>query len=61
MLSLACRDLGIMDCCEYVATGETEEELWERRCRAHNKSAWHERCYITPQFKESYKRYIKYS
>jgi hypothetical protein len=27
MLSLAYRDLGIMDC-EYVATGETEEELW---------------------------------
>jgi predicted small metal-binding protein len=26
MLSLACRDIGIMDC-EYVARGETEEEL----------------------------------
>ena len=29
MLSLACHDLGIMDC-EYVARGETEEELVEK-------------------------------
>ena len=27
MLSLACRDIGIMDC-EYVARGETAEEFW---------------------------------
>ena len=42
MLSLACRDIGIMDC-EYVARGETEEEFGER-LRAHNKGAWHGRC-----------------
>jgi len=28
MLSLACRDVGIMDC-DYVSSGETEEELWK--------------------------------
>ncbi|PWU82051.1 MAG: hypothetical protein DLM72_03815 [Candidatus Nitrosopolaris wilkensis] len=27
MLSLTCRDVGIMDC-KYVARGDTEEELW---------------------------------
>jgi len=27
MLSLVCRDIGIMDC-EYIARGETEEEFW---------------------------------
>ena len=43
MLSLACHDIGIMDS-EYVARGETEEELVGRRYRAHNKSVWHRRC-----------------
>ena len=28
MLSLACRDVGIMGC-DYVSSGETEEELWK--------------------------------
>jgi len=29
MFSLACRDVGIKDC-EYVASGDTEEELWKK-------------------------------
>ena len=28
MLSLACRDAGVKDC-DYVAKGETEDELWK--------------------------------
>jgi hypothetical protein len=42
MLSLACHDIGIW--IPNAARGETEEELVGRRCRAHNKSAWHRRC-----------------
>ena len=60
MLSLACRDLGIMDC-EYIATGETEEELWGEGADHITKVHGTEDADITPQFKESYKRYIKYS
>ena len=60
MLSLACRDLGIMDC-EYIATGETEEELWGEGAEHIIKVHGTEDADITSQFKESYKRYIKYS
>ena len=51
MLSLACRDLGIMDC-EYVATGETEEELWGEGADHITKVHGTEDADITPQFKE---------
>lgn len=60
MLSLACRDVGIMDC-EYVASGETEEELWKNGTEHIIKVHGTEDADITPRFKESYKRYIKYS
>jgi predicted small metal-binding protein len=60
MLSLACRDLGIMDC-GYIATEETEEEWWGEGAEHIIKVHGTEDDDITPQFKESYKRYIKYS
>ena len=60
MLSLACRDVGIIDC-EYVASGESEEELWKNGTEHIIKVHGTEDADITPQFKESYKRYIKYS
>ncbi len=60
MLSLACRDAGVMDC-DYVARGETEEELWgngtEHIIKVHGMKAED----ITPQFKHSHKQYIKHS
>jgi predicted small metal-binding protein len=52
MLSLACRDAGVKDC-DYLAKGETEEELWkagtEHVIKVHGMKAGD----ITPQFKES--------
>ena len=51
MLSLACRDIGIMYC-EYVATGETEEELWGEGAEHIIKVHGTEDAGITPQFKE---------
>jgi predicted small metal-binding protein len=47
--------------CEYVARGETEEELWGEGVEHIIKVHGTEDADITPQFKESYKRYIKYS
>ena len=60
MLSLACRDVGLTDC-EFVATGETEDELWEEGSEHILKIHGTEDADITPQFKERYRRYIKYS
>jgi predicted small metal-binding protein len=46
--------------CDYVAKGETEEELWrdgtEHLIKAHGVKAED----ITPQFKHYYKQYIKH-
>jgi len=60
MLSLACRDAGVMDC-DYVAKGMTEEELWrdgaEHIIKVHGMKAGD----ITPQFRQSHKQYIKHS
>lgn len=60
MLSLACRDAGVVDC-DFVARGMTEEELWrdgtEHIIKAHGMKAED----ITPQFKQSHKQYIKHS
>ena len=60
MLSLACRDAGVMDC-DFVAKGMTEEELWrdgtEHIIKVHGMNAED----ITPQFKQSHKQYIKHS
>jgi predicted small metal-binding protein len=60
MLSLACRDVGIKNC-DYVTSGETEEELWKNGAEHIIKVHGTEDADITPQFKESYKRYIKHS
>jgi predicted small metal-binding protein len=59
MLSLGCRDTGAgVLGCEYVAKGETEEELWrdgtEHLIKAHGMKAED----ITPQFKYHYKQYV---
>jgi predicted small metal-binding protein len=60
MFSLACRDAGVKDC-DYVAKGETEEELWkdgtEHVIKVHGKKAED----VTPQFKDSHRSYIKRS
>ena len=60
MLSLACRDAGVVDC-DFVAKGMTEEELWrdgtEHIIKVHSMKAED----ITPQFKQSHKQYIKHS
>lgn len=60
MLSLACRDAGVVDC-DFVARGMTEEELWkdgeEHIINVHGMKAED----ITPQFKQSHKQYIKHS
>ena len=46
--------------CDYVAKGETEEELWrdgtEHLIKVHDMKAED----ITPQFKYHYKQYIKH-
>jgi predicted small metal-binding protein len=60
MLSLAGRDTGASKIeCDYVARGNTEEELWkdgtEHIVKAHGMKTED----ITPQFKNYYKRYIK--
>ena len=57
MLSLACRDAGVKDC-DYVAKGETEEELWKDGTQhVHDMKAED----VSPEFKESHKPYIKHS
>ena len=61
MLSLGCRDTGAGALgCDYVAKGETEEELWrdgtEHIIKAHGMKVED----ITPQFKHYYKQYIKH-
>jgi predicted small metal-binding protein len=61
MLSLGCRDTGAgVLGCDYVAKGETEEELWrdgtEHLIKAHGVKAED----ITPQFKYYYRQYIKH-
>ena len=60
MLSLACRDAGVVDC-DFVAKGMTEEELWrdgtEHIIKVYGMKAED----ITPQFKQSHKQYIKHS
>jgi predicted small metal-binding protein len=60
MLSLACRDIGMVDC-EFVATGNTEEELWKKGSEHILKIHGTEDADITPQFKQKYSQYIKYS
>jgi predicted small metal-binding protein len=60
MLSLACRDAGVKDC-DYVARGETEEELWkdgtQHVVKVHGMKAED----VTQQFKDSHRPYIKHS
>ena len=61
MLSLGCRDTGAgVLGFDYVAKGETEEELWidgtEHLIKVHGVKAED----ITPQFKSYYKQYIKH-
>ena len=61
MLSLGCRDTGAgVLGCEYVAKGESEEELWrdgtEHLIKVHGVKAED----ITPQFKHYYRQYIKH-
>ncbi len=56
-----CRDTGAgVLGCDYVAKGETEEELWidgtEHLIKVHGVKAED----ITPQFKSYYKQYIKH-
>jgi predicted small metal-binding protein len=51
MFSLACRDVGIKDC-EYVASGDTEEELWKNGTAHIIKVHGREDADIAPQFKE---------
>ena len=55
MLSLACRDAGVKDC-DYVAKGETEEDLWKDGgtqlvIKVHGMKTED----VTPEFKESHK------
>jgi len=57
MLSLACRDAGVKDC-DYVAKGETEDELWKDGVcviKVHGMKAED----VTPEFKDSHRPYIK--
>lgn len=58
MLSLACRDAGVKDC-DYVAKGETEDELWKDATghviKVHSMKAED----VTSQFKDSHRPYIK--
>ena len=61
MLSLGCRDTGAgVLGCEYVAKGETEEDLWrdgtEHLIKTHGMKVED----ITPQFKHHYRQYIKH-
>jgi predicted small metal-binding protein len=60
MLSLGCRDTGAgVLGCDYVAKGETEEELregTEHLIKVHGMKVED----ITPQFKNYYKQYIKH-
>lgn len=62
MLSLSCLDTGakVIEC-DYVARGNTEEELWrdgtEHLVKVHGMKIED----ITPQFKNFYKQYIKHS
>jgi predicted small metal-binding protein len=60
MLSLACRDAGVKDC-NYVAKGETEEDLWKDGTQHVIKVHGMKTEDVTPEFKESHKPYIKYS
>jgi predicted small metal-binding protein len=57
MLSLACRDVGVD--CDYVAKGETEEELWrdgtEHAVRDHGIN----REDVNEKFKEDHRSFIK--
>ena len=60
MLSLACRDAGVKDC-DYVARGETEEELWkdgtQHVVKVHGMKAED----VTQQFKDSHRPYSNHS
>ncbi len=46
---------------EYMARGETEEEFWGVAVEHIIKVDGTEDADITPQFKETYERYVKYS
>jgi predicted small metal-binding protein len=62
MMSLSCRDTAAkVVACDYVAKGETEEELWEDSTE-HAVTVHGMRIEdITPQFKNHYKQFIKHS
>ena len=60
MLSLACRDAGVKDC-DYVAKGDTEEELWKDGTQHVMKVHGMKVEDVTPQFKDSHRPYIKRS
>jgi predicted small metal-binding protein len=62
MLSLSCRDTAAKKFeCDYVATGMTEEELWDKSIE-HGVSVHGLRIEdVTHQFKNYYKQFIKRS
>ena len=59
MLSLACRDVGVD--CDYVAKGETEEELWRDGTEHAVRDHGFKREDVNEQFKAEHKSFIKRS
>jgi len=58
MLTLACKDAGVTDC-DYVAKGETEEELWRDGTEHVIKVHGFKREDITEEFKSQHSSLIK--
>jgi predicted small metal-binding protein len=59
MLSLACRDVGVD--CDYVAKGETEEELWADGTEHVIRDHGFKREDVNEKFKAEHKSFIKKS
>jgi predicted small metal-binding protein len=61
MLTIACRDAGVPDC-DYVAKGETEEELMKDAGQhAVRDHGYKEEEIMTPEMKEKIRSHIKRS
>jgi len=58
MLTLACKDAGVTDC-DYVAKGETEEELWGDGTEHVVKVHGFKQEDITEEFKSQHSSLIK--
>lgn len=58
MLTLACKDAGVTNC-DYVAKGETEEELWRDGTEHVVKDHGFKREDITEEFKSQHSSLIK--